>query len=497
MRASKREPRSSFHAGWAVPVVALALLASCAPPRRAALGTACARNSDCDAPLVCRLGFCRNECATSADCGAGLSCVLDPSGLGACQLAPEAVCTLASECPEGLVCRFMQCTNACQTDRDCPGGARCEREADGLACVDPSERPCVLDEECDPRGTGQRCLSGRCRQECFTDRDCRNDFRCRGGVCTPPPGYDCSAFDEDSGWTVRPGFRAVVVADAADGISAPSGLTFAGGPYGGDLFVASAGSTIVHRIDLASGETTPFTTAWGARMPALSTIVWDESGVRDGALYVGDQGTGFDADSAIFRLAEDGTATEVVAGPGPGLDDVFVLAFAPAGSAYPAGLYVTGDTDNTTLPDWGIVAGTTVTTFSEVSGVEGAAFDPTGLYGGWLWAARPLGRGYAGDATITPVLSDGTAGAPLLGGEPGIHAVTFSEGGAFGARMYAASWSSGTLLEVAPDGTSIELARGLTALTEFDADVIALSPDGQVMLVAERLTNRVVCIAPL
>jgi len=161
--------------------------AACAPARRASLGGECELNSDCDTPLVCRLAYCRKECATSADCAAGLSCVLDPDGLGACQRPAETSCTLATDCPEGLLCRFNECTNACETDRDCPGGTRCERAAEGLACIDRSERACTYDAECQPELSGERCLGGRCRRECFADRDCRNQFWCNAGVCYPPP----------------------------------------------------------------------------------------------------------------------------------------------------------------------------------------------------------------------------------------------------------------------------------------------------------------------
>lgn len=36
-------------------------------------GSECELTSDCDAPLVCRIGRCRRECATSRDCAAGPS----------------------------------------------------------------------------------------------------------------------------------------------------------------------------------------------------------------------------------------------------------------------------------------------------------------------------------------------------------------------------------------------------------------------------------------
>jgi hypothetical protein len=196
----------------------LLLLTACVPPRRAGVGAECELNSACAAPLVCRLGHCRNECATSVDCPPGTACVLDQSHFGACQLAAETSCTLASECPEGLVCRFSQCTNACETDRDCPGGARCVDSAAGLACFDPSGEACTRDSECSPdeeTGSTRRCVVGRCRRECFTDRDCRNDFWCnwdQGGACWPLPRLA----------SADAGVRDAAVDGAADG-GAPTG----------------------------------------------------------------------------------------------------------------------------------------------------------------------------------------------------------------------------------------------------------------------------------
>jgi hypothetical protein len=310
--------------------------------------------------------------------------------------------------------------------------------------------------------------------------------------------YDCGAFSEASGWSVREGYRAVVVADATDGLSEPVALTFAEGAYGGMLFVVSSGSDTLHRVDVATGTTTAFTqgAAWGTTAPSvLTTVGWDANGVIDGALYVGDQGGDGDADSVLYRIASDGSASVATRAPGAGLDDIYAIAFSPPGSAYPRGLYVAGDTDGAGV-DWGVFDGTSVSAFSEVAGIEGAAFDPTGLYGGSLWASRPGGGGYAGDATITPITVAGVAGTPIFMGDAGIHAVTFSSRGTFGARMYAASWSTGSLFEITPEGVSTTLATGLS-LTNYDGNILAVSSDGEVMFVADRLANRVVCIEPI
>ncbi len=187
--------------------LASAFAASCVA-RRSGVGSECEINSECATPLVCRLGHCRVECATSEDCSLGTSCVLDPDAIGACQLSDERSCALASDCPEGLVCRFSQCTNACMTDRDCLGGARCEQEGTERGCIDRSSQACTLDSDCDVRGLEgrpTRCLRSRCRSECSSDRDCRNDYWCdlsEGvGACLPLPRFARPDAGVDAGST--------------------------------------------------------------------------------------------------------------------------------------------------------------------------------------------------------------------------------------------------------------------------------------------------------
>jgi sugar lactone lactonase YvrE len=85
------------------------------------------------------------------------------------------------------------------------------------------------------------------------------------------------------------------------------------------------------------------------------------------------------------------------------------------------------------------------------------------------------------------------AGTPIATGLAGIHAVTFSSGGDLGANMYAASWSTGQLLQIDPDGVVTELASGLS-LTNYDGNILAVSSDGNVMFVADRMANQLVCI---
>lgn len=163
-----------------------ALLASAcatAPAPRKGEAARCTLNSECAAPLVCRLAACRNECNSARDCAPGLACVRDGDLLGVCQLREEKHCTADSACPAPLVCRAMECVNVCTTDRDCAAGAHCLDVTGGRGCIDPGTgTACVRDSECigvDGGGQHLVCASdGRCRAECVTDRDCRYDTVC-------------------------------------------------------------------------------------------------------------------------------------------------------------------------------------------------------------------------------------------------------------------------------------------------------------------------------
>jgi alpha-tubulin suppressor-like RCC1 family protein len=152
-------------------------MAGCAERVPIVPGGRCELTIECAAPLVCRLGSCREECREVRDCRAGLLCVRDSEGYGVCQVLDESECTLSSDCPEGLVCRFDTCTNVCSSDRDCINGLICDViEAGNLACRDPSEEECRLNSDCRDPLICARDL--RCRPECRTNRDCRDGLVC-------------------------------------------------------------------------------------------------------------------------------------------------------------------------------------------------------------------------------------------------------------------------------------------------------------------------------
>ena len=244
---------------------------TCGEVTRGILGDQCELNSECDAPLVCRLGRCRKECATNADCDARTSCVKDAEGFGACQLADERMCDLDSECPEPLVCRgdsdARQCVNECETDRDCIAGARCLEYAEGKGCIDLVSRFCVHDGEC---AASEFCLGGQCREQCRTMRDCGGRWLCnevpRGdgvlvGVCCPPEdpmcgsaAIDAGAGDAGGGADAGPG------ADGGEGADAGPALC-GGAPLTGVVDMTVGGS---HACVIRGSGATTEVLCWGS-----------------------------------------------------------------------------------------------------------------------------------------------------------------------------------------------------------------------------------------
>lgn len=179
-------------------LVAALVLCGCELETPKAVGEECSVNSDCDAPLVCRVNRCRTECATSRDCALGLDCVLDEFRLGGCQVNDETVCMINSDCTQGLVCResraapdgFGRCVNECSSGRDCAPGQICCPSADETlcpeataelppACIELDQDTCVYNEDC---SEDRVCASdGRCRLEC---REAGSTDDCLGGeIC--------------------------------------------------------------------------------------------------------------------------------------------------------------------------------------------------------------------------------------------------------------------------------------------------------------------------
>jgi len=157
-----------------------------------AIGDQCDLNSDCDAPLVCKFGYCRVECDSARDCAAGFDCLFDNEQRGACQLEVDLGCSLNSDCADVLVCTMGECTNPCECEPDevpcpdCAPGAACVMADDGsTACLDVSVDNCVYDSDCPPGPDDppdvrfEICAPDlRCRPACASNADCRNGETC-------------------------------------------------------------------------------------------------------------------------------------------------------------------------------------------------------------------------------------------------------------------------------------------------------------------------------
>ncbi|MGE0788628.1 MAG: hypothetical protein AB7S26_23355 [Sandaracinaceae bacterium] len=171
--------RNSLVGAWWLGVAGACLALACTSPPGDE-GLQCERNSECRAPLVCRLTRCRRECTTERDCPIGSMCVVDDRGVGACRLPDEATCASDADCPDPLSCRRGACANECDEARRCPAGATCE---DG-SCVDVAERACDYDSEC--VAPLVCAMDHRCRDECVDDRDCRPGAYCDATqTCAP------------------------------------------------------------------------------------------------------------------------------------------------------------------------------------------------------------------------------------------------------------------------------------------------------------------------
>jgi hypothetical protein len=195
----------------------LVLLAAsaCEPPvARSGTGVQCDLNSECEEPLVCRLARCRRQCATLRDCPLGARCVRDEQGLGACLLESEARCQLRSDCPAPLVCASGECVNECRDKRDCPPGAQCSEHD---TCVQLEGTRCAFDSQCTD---GLVCgPEGRCRWACLGDRDCRLGEGCSEHACVPitPSAVDAGPEADGGGDAAAAASDAGLDASAADG----------------------------------------------------------------------------------------------------------------------------------------------------------------------------------------------------------------------------------------------------------------------------------------
>lgn len=150
---------------------------------KAAVGSGCTINSDCNEPLVCVFRKCHTQCEATRDCPDGQRCVIGVPPTHVCQLPEELKCVYNSECVGDQVCAIDgECRDQCKADLDCLPEQLCVTGT----CADPEElvdgrlppadtpiqatgQPCSYTSECTE---GLVCKDGLCNLECLGDADC-------------------------------------------------------------------------------------------------------------------------------------------------------------------------------------------------------------------------------------------------------------------------------------------------------------------------------------
>jgi len=65
--------------------------------------------------------------------------------------------------------------------------------------------------------------------------------------------------------------------------------------------------------------------------------------------------------------------------------------------------------------------------------------------------------------------------------------------GLFAGELVAGSWETEELFRVSATGVVTTLVTGIN-FSNYDANVLAVSPDGRTLVVADRLKGRIVCV---
>ncbi len=159
-------------------------LALCACQSGAAIGTTCTRESECASPLACRFGRCRVACVAQRDCPLGATCLLDQNGIGSCTLIDDPDCTPTS-CDAPLACFGRTCVNLCEAVAECPMGSSCVPTDDHRArCVRTDGQDAGLsDTGVDDAGVDDAGVDAS--MQSFDAGDDASDTNTDAGPCTP------------------------------------------------------------------------------------------------------------------------------------------------------------------------------------------------------------------------------------------------------------------------------------------------------------------------
>jgi hypothetical protein len=302
-----------------------------------------------------------------------------------------------------------------------------------------------------------------------------------GTVASPP--YGCGDFPRSNSMAAG-GYRSRVLATSAQLLDGPVSLAFARGAFGDRLIAASANGSTVVSIDPRTGNLTPMvqSSAWPRPVRRLAGMAWDEGRVFDGNIYLADRGDDGVVDGAIFRIDPTGRATIFAESPESGLGDVRGLTFSP-GAPYPAGLFVYGDGSFGAGPVQVWTSSRTHTVFSNTLRVKALAADQRSLYGGGL---------LAGIGQVYRIVRLDATGANTGDVTPfGSLELLFSPGGAFGPWLYGSF--PGEVVQISRTSTPTSIAV-VEEGDEYWGNYLAFAPDGNVMYIADRENDRILCL---
>lgn len=269
--------------------------------------------------------------------------------------------------------------------------------------------------------------------------------------------------------TVDPGFNVTTfnVGFGVDGLAPGSG-----GVFGTDLYAAINTNGTLVRLDLDTGNVTPFITGLSVGANRPSGLAFDNGAFGTGQLYVSQN------NGSVVAVSDTGTVTPLVSGGT--LFSSNDLAFAPLGGAYGNNLFVTNGPFG-----FGNVSRVTDMSFNSVfvdnndlaQVPVGIAFSTSGsAFGETMFLSVADGTIVEVDSTGTPLLFASGLGLAID--------IAISTGGAFGEQLYVTDPNTQSILQVDSDGTVSTFASGFSfSSSGFDADLV-FSPDGDTLFVS-------------
>jgi hypothetical protein len=157
------------------------------------LGSSCSSDRDCGSGYRCDTNICTKECKQDKDCGTGGVCAnIDGEGLCLQTCKSGNDCAQSSTCNAGAtrlrgnpnICFPDRIGNGCKSDSYCPIGGRCEKpngSEQGICIVSCKDDKSVCGEVATCEKDGRDSI---CKLSCKADRDCTGGATCqRDGFC--------------------------------------------------------------------------------------------------------------------------------------------------------------------------------------------------------------------------------------------------------------------------------------------------------------------------